>query len=171
VDAARAVDGPACRPPRVGKRWRVFHERPPALIVTGPPSQEEKSDAGDLRVTNRLRYISTRLGRHARGGRFSDVHDWPDFTCPPRRWIQGRFSLAASGTFRRLGLSYQRAILPVQPNLYSRSTRQLRESGRKADRGRAWARVSREDSAWETEQRSRRIRQPSVHRSSRNHSP
>ena len=32
VDAARPVDGPERRPPGVGKRSRVFHKRPPAII-------------------------------------------------------------------------------------------------------------------------------------------
>lgn len=29
--------------------------------------------------------MCTRLGRSPRGGRFSDVHDWPVFSCPPRQ--------------------------------------------------------------------------------------
>ena len=32
VEAARAVDGPERRPPRVGKRSRVFHKLPPAIM-------------------------------------------------------------------------------------------------------------------------------------------
>ncbi len=53
VDAARPADGAERRPPGVGKRSRVFHKRPPAIIVTG--SQNGRNRRACLRAASDVR--------------------------------------------------------------------------------------------------------------------
>jgi hypothetical protein len=52
VEAARAVDGTERRPPRVGKRCRVFHKLPPA---SSPRSFGRKESIRDLQSQGSVR--------------------------------------------------------------------------------------------------------------------